>query len=431
MKTAAEYTIRLPELHARQCQFIDSTAKRKVVRAGRRGGKTVGAAVLAVEAFIRGVRVLYATPTSDQIDRFWHECTMALAEPIDAGVLYKNETKHIIELPGTEQRIRAKTAWNADTLRGDYCGLLILDEWQLMNEDAWSLVGAPMMLDTNGDAVFIYTPPSIRTAGVSKAHDKMHAAKMFKMAAADLTGRWGTFHFSSHENPYLNTDALADITRDMSSLAYRQEIGAEDIDEIPGALWTRAVLETNRRAVAPSLARIVVAIDPAASNTEGSNQTGIVVAGIDENDHGWVLADLTRRGSPASWGEAAVRAFDHYRADRILAESNNGGDMVEHVIRTAAMALFLDGERATPEIAFKQVHASRGKHTRAEPIAALYEHRRIHHVGTFPELEDELCSWLPGDDSPDRLDALVWAGTELLLGRARPNEQVSVSLKTY
>ena len=161
--------VTIPKPHLKQREFIDSPAKRKVVRAGRRGGKTVGMAIISIEKFLEGKRVLYAAPTQDQIDRFWTEVTKALQEPIDAGAYYKNETRHIIELRGTEQRVRAKTAFNADTLRGDYADVLILDEYQLMDETAWTEVGAPMLLDNNGDAIFIYTPPSLRSRSMSKA----------------------------------------------------------------------------------------------------------------------------------------------------------------------------------------------------------------------------------------------------------------------
>jgi hypothetical protein len=186
----SELTVTLPKAHEYQRRFIQSPAKRKVIRAGRRSGKTVGVAILAVRAFLAGVRVLYATPTQDQVERFWFEIKKALTEPLDNGVFYKNETRHIIELPGTEQRIRAKTAWNADSLRGDYAGLIIFDEWQLSNEGAWDRVGAPMLLDNDGDAVFIYTPPAPHSRSVSKADDPRHAAKLYKRAAADESGRW-------------------------------------------------------------------------------------------------------------------------------------------------------------------------------------------------------------------------------------------------
>ena len=141
-----EITIRLPEPHSEQERVIDSPAKRKVVRAGRRGGKTVGVGILAVEKFLEGRRVLYGAPTTEQVGRFWTTVVRALEPAIDAGFVRKNETEHLLEFPGTEQRIRAKTCWNADTLRGDYADLLMLDEYQMMNEDTWEVVGAPMLL---------------------------------------------------------------------------------------------------------------------------------------------------------------------------------------------------------------------------------------------------------------------------------------------
>jgi phage terminase large subunit-like protein len=117
-----------------------------------------------------------------------------------------------------------------------------------------------------------------------------------------------------------------------------------------------------------------------------------------------VLADRSLRASPAGWGKEAVTAYHAHRADRLVAEVNNGGAMVKHVIETA-----------DKRVGYQEVHASRGKQTRAEPVAALYEQGRVHHVGTFPELEDQMCSWVPGERSPDRMDALVWAITELML----------------
>jgi hypothetical protein len=401
--------------HPKQDAFVATTAKRTVVRAGRRGGKTVGVARLALSRFLAGRRILYAAPTQDQIDRFWTSVTRALADAVDAEHVYKNETRHVLEVPGTENRIRAKTAWDADSLRGDYADDLILDEWQLMNEDAWGVVGAPMMLDTNGDAFFIYTPPSFRTAGTSKAHDPRHAAKLYAAAEADTTGRWAVFHFRSHDNPYISTEALADITQDMTALAYRQEILAEDVDEVPGALWTRASLDNSRVAVAPDLARIVVGVDPGVSASGA--ETGIVVAGRDARKHGYVLEDVTCNGSPDIWPAAVIRAYIRHRADKIVVERNNGGEMVAHVIRQTTVEV--DGAWINgATLPIETVWASRGKHTRAEPIAVLWRPQapaipRAHLVGHFGALEDQLCTWIPGDESPNNLDAMVWAMTEL------------------
>lgn len=403
MQTAPSYDIILPRPHAKQMEFIQSPAKRKVIRAGRRGGKTVGIAIYAVQKFLEGRRVLYAAPTSDQIARFWKEITLALYQPIDAGVFKKNETEHVIELLRTEQRIRAKTAWNADTLRGDYADELLLDEWQLMDETAWTEVGAPMLLDNNGNVTFIYTPPSLHSRSTSKARDPQHAAKMFKMAKADASGRWQTFHFSSRENPYISEDALDDIAKDMTRLAYRQEILAEDIDEAPGALWTRKSIDDGRLLKAPAeLTRVVVGVDPTATST--GDEAGIITAGIKENDY-YTIADDSKHGSPQEWATAAVTAYHTHKADLIVAEKNNGGEMVEAVIK-----------QVDPTVNVKLVHASRGKQTRAEPIAAITEQGRDHHIGVFPILEDEMCLWMPGDASPNRMDAKVWAYTELLTG---------------
>lgn len=404
MISTNELIITLPEPHAKQREFIDDTAKRKVIRAGRRSGKTVGIAIYAVEQFLNGKRVLYATPTSEQIDRFWKTVIKALQEPIDAGIFYKNETEHVIELLGTEQRIRAKTAWNADSLRGDYADLLILDEWQLMNEDAWGVVGAPMLLDNNGDAIFIYTPPSLHSRSVSKADDPQHAAKLFKKAQADKSGRWSTFHFTSMDNPHISETALDEITGDMTQLAFRQEILAEDVEEAPGALWKYKNIEDYRVVEMPELDRIVVSIDPSATST--GDEAGIVVAG-NKGNHFYPLADESLQGSPYEWARAAVTAYHKYKADCIVAEKNNGGEMVELTIKTIPEAA---------GIRIKLVTATRGKQTRAEPIAAVYEQGRGHHVGIFPYLENELVMWTPGDNSPNRLDALVWAGYELGLG---------------
>jgi len=194
----------------------------------------------------------------------------------------------------------------------------------------------------------------------------------------------------------------------------RQELNAEVFDDVPGALWAHGPIDDMRVKTFPALTRIVVAIDPAVTATDESNETGIVVAGIDENEHGYVLDDLSGRFSPAEWAERAVRAYDRWAADRIVAEVNQGGEMVEHTVRTAARDLGERGQRESRSVAFRNVRATRGKHTRAEPVAALYEQRKMHHVGVFAEMEDQMCSWLPGEESPDRLDALVWAFTDLL-----------------
>jgi phage terminase large subunit-like protein len=185
-----------------------------------------------------------------------------------------------------------------------------------------------------------------------------------------------------------------------------QELNAEILDDNPDALWKRDVIEVSRVTQAPDLSRIVVAVDPAVTSGEDSDETGIVAVGCAENGHGYVLADRSMRGTPIAWASEAVALYHLLKANCIVAEVNQGGDMVEATIR------MID-----PSIPFKAIHASRGKYTRAEPVATLYEQGRVHHVGLLPLLEDQQCSWVQGDKSPDRLDALVHGLTELLIGK--------------
>lgn len=189
----------------------------------------------------------------------------------------------------------------------------------------------------------------------------------------------------------------------------RQELNAELLEDVPGALWTYSMFEDRRPA--PDLVRAVVAIDPAVTSGEESDETGIVGAGTGVDGRGYVLADRSCRLSPDGWARRALALFDDLRADVLVAEVNNGGEMVEQTLRTVWRD---QGRRGV--LPYKAVHASRGKQTRAQPIAALYEQRRVTHVETFGELEDQLTQWTPeSGTSPDRLDALVWALTELML----------------
>lgn len=402
-KTYREIRVRLPSPHPQQRIFIEDKSKRKVVRAGRRGGKTFGVAILAVQAFLSGRRVLYATPTSDQFMRFWDLVKQFLGPTLAANLFAKNENFHVIQNPGTDSRIKAKTAWNADSLRGDYADLLILDEYQLMSEDAWEVVGAPMLLDNGGDAIFIYTPPSIRTLAVSKARDKKHASKLFKRAQQDTSGRWRAFSFTSHDNPFLDRESLQEIATDMTAAAYKQEILAEEIDEIPGALWTRQLIEETRAPAPDEFRLIVVGVDPKVTEKRGNSETGIIVAGLSDDGHIYILGDYSTNAGPDDWAKTVLRAMNMHNANRVVVEVNQGGALVKSVLR-----------HYDKTVNIHQVRASRGKALRAEPVAALFEQGKAHLIQEFYELEDQMTSFTPGDrHSPDRLDAMVWACTAL------------------
>ena len=194
------------------------------------------------------------------------------------------------------------------------------------------------------------------------------------------------------------------FTRYAGTRLGRQELDAEVLDDVPGALWTRAELDAHRVRTAPELRRIVVAIDPAVSSAPDADETGLVAVGVGSDGHGYVLADMSGRLSPDAWARRAIATYRTWAADRIVAEVNQGGELVEATLRTV-----------DPMVPYRAVRASRGRRTRAEPVAALYEQGRVHHVGWFPELEDQLCAALPdgGVGPDDRLDALVWGLTAL------------------
>jgi phage terminase large subunit-like protein len=195
----------------------------------------------------------------------------------------------------------------------------------------------------------------------------------------------------------------------------RQEIDAEILDDVPGAMFSRDDIERTRLKILPDLSRIVVSVDPSGTaGSEAQDDVGIVVAARTHDRHGVVIDDRTCNAPPSIWAKRAVDAYHEYSADCIIAESNFGGAMVENTIRS------VPGGRDVP---IKLIHASRGKHIRAQPIASLYEQHKIHHLGQFSVLEDELCFFTHdgymGVGSPNRADAAIWAFTELLISPLR------------
>lgn len=197
----------------------------------------------------------------------------------------------------------------------------------------------------------------------------------------------------------------------------RQELYAEIIENLEGALWTSALIDEARLPdnTEKELKQIIVAIDPAVTSNEDSDETGIVVVGKDLNNEYYVLEDVSGKYSPDAWAKKAINCYYDWSADRIVAETNNGGDLVERLLRGMDL-----------NIPYRSVRATRGKLIRAEPIAALYEQRRVHHIGYFPELESQMCSYLgETKPSPDRLDALVWGITELSRSKGDVNWRIS------
>ena len=220
-----------------------------------------------------------------------------------------------------------------------------------------------------------------------------------------------------------NEENLAQSALDMLKRRYegttlgRQELYAEIIEELEGALWSNKIIDEARlpEDTEKELKQIIVAIDPAVTNNEDSDETGIMVVGKDHNNEYYVLEDASGKYSPDGWARKAINCFYDWDADRIVAEVNNGGDLVERLLRGMDV-----------NIPYRSVRATRGKLVRAEPIAALYEQRRVHHIGYFPELESQLCSYTgETKPSPDRLDALVWGISEISRSKGEVNWRIS------
>lgn len=299
------------------------------------------------------------------------------------------------------------TADEPDRLRGPQHDLAWCDElcaWRY--PDAWDMLQFGLRLGINPRAIVTTTP-------------KPTALLRDIMARPDSTTTKG--------NTFENSANLAKPALEALKAKYegtrlgRQELYAEILDDVPGALWSRALLDKTRRKEAGfPFARAVVGVDPSGSATSSSAEAGIVSVAVapcrclgKEELHAFVIEDDSERASPRDVGMKAIAAYHRYQCDRVVYENNFGGQTIEDLMR------LLD-----PRVAYRAVHASRGKIVRAEPVAALYEQGKVHHVGFFPQLEEELCTFTPAKEdrqgklSPGRLDALVWAITDLMLGEA-------------
>ena len=288
------------------------------------------------------------------------------------------------------------SAEEPDRLRGKQHMKLACDEIAAWREpDAWDQALLGLRLGSRPQAVVATTPRPTKIIRELVANPRTHVVRGSTYDnKSNLSGAFISQIIQKYEGTRMG----------------RQELNAEILDNVIGALWSRKLLDETRRAAAPALSRIVVAIDPSVSNGEGSNECGIVVAGLGVDNHGYILADDSAVMAPIEWARKAVQLYRYWGADRIIAEANQGGALIENTIRAV-----------DANVAFKAVHASRGKITRAEPIAALFETGRAHLVGTFPMLEDQLCTFSAGSsDLPDRLDALVWGLTELMVEKQRP-----------
>lgn len=349
------------------------------------------------------------------------------------------------------------SAEEPERLRGPQCDTFWADElaaWKKL-QDTWDMLQFGFRLGSDPRGVITTTPkplPIIKEL-MADNRDLPEEKRGDKWQGQTVITRGSTYENRANLAPKFFQQVVS--TYEGTRLG-RQELDAEILEDMPGSLWSRGNLDKNRiaaptfpgiyeeagvtpgneakirdlemlrsfadriiDAVGEDLSRIVVSVDPNTSNNEGSDEIGITVEGKGLSGRGYVLADCSMRGSPNEWASAAVIAHDVFRADRVIGEANQGGNMVQYTIETAAKALKEDGKRSSDYIGVTLVHATRGKVTRAEPASALYEQNRISHVSTMKVLEDQMCLFTSDFDrkamgySPDRVDSLVWGLTHL------------------
>jgi len=274
-------------------------------------------------------------------------------------------------------------------LRGKQCHWAIADElaaWRY--PAAWDQLLFGLRLGNDPRAAIATTPRPTKLI-----------RSLVKDATCHVT-RGSTYDNKANLASQFYTDI---INRYEGTRLGRQELNAEILEDVEGALWKQDAIDNNRVTEARVFTRIVIGVDPKAS-AEADSETGIIVMGLGQDGRGYVIADYSIDGTPEQWAQRVAYAYEQHSADRVVVEVNQGGDMVSSVLRATGVRLPI-----------QTVRAARGKYTRAEPIAALYEQGRIAHVGVHSALEDQLCTWTVGDSSPDRLDALCWAAWALML----------------
>lgn len=366
-----------------------------LVKAGRGFGKSRTGAEATIDVAYRqpGIRIALVAPTASDVRDVMIEGESGImaCSPPNFTPLYEPSKRRLTWPNGS-----MATTFSAEEparLRGPQFAFAWCDEAAVWKYAAsWDNLMMGLRLGKHPQCVVTTTPKRTPTM------------KVIESMPGLVVTRGRTFDNSSNLAPTFLTTLMS---RYEGTRLGRQELDGEDLVDDPDALWQRDTIDSRRVPEHPELARIVVAIDPAVTSGQDSDETGIIVAGIGTDKRGYVLADLSGRYTPDKWARVAIDAYREWQADRIVAESNQGGDMVSHTLRTVDQ-----------DVPVKLVHASRGKVARAEPVSALYQQGKVSHVGSHARLEDQLCTWTLGQASPDRLDALVWALTELILSRS-------------
>ena len=366
-----------------------------LILSGRGWGKTrTGAETVKqwVEDGVKRIALVAETPADARDAMIEGESGILNVFPPDKKPIYESSKRRVTFHTGATAIIYSGA--NPDQLRGPQHEKAWCDELAAWDypEETWSNLDMGLRLGDNPQTVVTTTPRPIKIITELLEEDSTY---LTKGSTYDNKANVSEKFIKKMEQRYEGTRLG------------RQELYAEVLTDNPGALWSYDMF--NYMKEIPQLSRVVVAIDPAVTSNDKSDETCIIVAGRDKQGLGYVLDDYTCRKSPNEWATIAIRAYQKYEADYVVAEVNQGGDMIKSILSSQSK-----------NIPYKQVRATRGKQVRAQPVSMLYEQGKIFHKKSFKELEDQLCSWSPEDkDSPDRLDALVWGFTELLVDNSQ------------
>lgn len=383
--------------HNKDSRFI-------IVPCGRRWGKTKGAANGSIEWMIEGNAILWGDTISSNIDRYVDRYFKPELNKYEIPYTWSGQKK-LLELPDFGGYIDFRSADRPENWEGFGYDKIILNEAGIILKNDYIFTNAvlPMLMDNPGSKLFAIGTPKGKVAKENKEH---RFFSMYKRAVSK-DPLYDLYQFSSYDNPFLSKDDVKELEDEMQRMnpaMVQQEIYAQFVDGAAGELWDEVIIERHRIKVAPELVRITVNIDPAISATTKSDETGITVTGRDEAKNMYVLEDCSGTYSPEQWGAEALRLVEKWGADCVVAEKNQGGDMVESVLRSMGV-----------KVRVKLVTATKGKYVRAEPVYGMYEQGKVFHVGYHNKLEAQMCSFTSDlKTSPDRVDSLVWGLTDLM-----------------
>lgn len=374
---------------------------------GRRWGKTKGAANATMEWMIEGQKLLWGDTISSNIDRYVDRYFKPELNKSEINYNWSSQKK-LLELPDFGGYMDFRSADRPENWEGFGYDKIILNEAGIILKNDYLYTNAvlPMLMDSKGSKLFAIGTPKGKVTKENKEH---RYYSMYKRAVSK-DPIYELYQFSSYDNPFLSKDdvsALEDEMQLMNPQMVQQEIYAQFVDGAVGELWDEVIIERQRIKKSPELSRITINLDPAISATAESDETGITVTGKDSNKNGYMLDDESGKYTPEQWASIAIKLVNKWGADCIVAEKNQGGDMVESVLRSMGC-----------NTRIKLVTATKGKYIRAEPIYSFYEQGKIFHVGYHNKLESQMCSFTSElKNSPDRVDSMVWGFTELMLGQ--------------